>query len=267
MGNNFPVFPIQDAIKFPDYIHAVKPEPHNEIPQAASAHDTLWDFVFRNQESAHFIMWLMSDRALSVNLRMMDGFGVHTFRFVNKEGKGTFVKFHWRSQLGAHGLEWDENQKRSGKDPDSHRRDLVDAIDAGDYPVYDFCVQLLDEKDEFKYDFDILDSSKFRPEELIPLKKIGELTLNRNVENFLAEVEQSAFHPGHIVTGIDFTNDPLLQGRLFSYTDTQILRLGGPNFNQIPVNRPIVPVHNNQRDGYHMHMIHRGPVSYHKSQI
>lgn len=267
VGNNFPVFPIQDAIKFPDFIHAVKPEPHNEIPQAASAHDTLWDFVFRNQESAHFIMWLMSDRALPVNLRMMDGFGVHTFRLVNKEGKGTFVKFHWRSQLGAHGMEWDENQKKSGKDPDSHRRDLVDSIDAGDYPVYDFCVQLLPEEDEFKYDFDILDASKLWPEELIPLQKVGEMTLNRNVDNFFAEVEQSAFHPGHIVPGIDFTNDPLLQGRLFSYTDTQILRLGGPNFNQIPVNRPIVPVHNNQRDGYHMHMIHRGPVSYHKSQI
>ena len=267
VGNNIPVFFIQDAIKFPDFVHALKPEPHKEIPQAASAHDTFWDFVSRNQESAHAVMWAMSDRAIPRSLRMMDGFGVHTFRLVNQEGKGTFVKFHWRSRLGAHALEWDENTKLSGKDPDSQRRDLMDSIDAGDYPVFDFFVQLLDEADEFKYDIEILDATKLWPEELIPLVKVGEMTLNRNVDNFFAEVEQVAFHPGHIVPGIDFTNDPLLQGRLFSYTDTQIIRLGGPNFHQIPVNRPIAPINNNQRDGWHMHMIHRGPVSYQKSAI
>ncbi len=267
VGNNIPVFFIQDAIKFPDFIHAVKAEPHNEIPQAASAHDTFWDFVTQNQETAHMVMWAMSDRAIPRSLRMMDGFAVHTFRFVNANGKGTFVKFHWRSQLGAHALDWDECTKLSGKDSDSQRRDLMDSIDAGDYPVYDFCVQMLDEEDEFKYDFDILDATKLWPEELVPLKKIGEMTLNRNVDNFFAEVEQVAFHPGHVVPGIDFTNDPLLQGRLFSYTDTQIIRLGGPNFHQIPVNMPIVPIHNNQRNGYHMHMLHKGPVSYQKSSI
>lgn len=267
VGNNVPVFFIHDAIKFPDFIHAVKPEPNTEMPQAASAHDTFWDFVSRNQESAHAVMWAMSDRAIPRSLRMMDGFGVHTFRFINKDGKATFVKFHWRSQLGAHGLEWDENTKISGKDSDSQRRDLIEAIEAGDYPVYDLCVQLLDEKDEFKFDFDILDPTKLWPEELVPLKKIGEMTLNRNVENFFAEVEQVAFNPGHVVPGIDFTNDPLLQGRLFSYTDTQLIRLGGPNFHQIPVNRPIVGVHNNQRDGFHQHMINKGPVSYQKSAI
>lgn len=267
VGNNIPVFFIQDAIKFPDFIHAVKPEPHNEIPQAASAHDTFWDFISRNQESAHMVMWAMSDRAIPRSLRMMDGFAVHTFRFINQEGKAVFVKFHWRSQLGAHALEWDENTKLSGKDPDSQRRDLMENIDAGNYPVYDLNIQVLPEEDEFKFDFDILDPTKIWPEEMVPLRKIGEMTLNRNVDNFFAEVEQVMFNPGHLVPGIDFTNDPLLQGRLFSYTDTQLIRLGGPNFHQIPVNRPIVPVHNNQRDGYHMHMIHRGPVSYQKSAI
>lgn len=211
VGNNIPVFFMQDAIKFPDFIHAVKPQPHNEMPQAQSAHDTFWDYVSRNQESAHMVMWAMSDRAIPRSLRMMDGFAVHTFRFVNAEGKATFVKFHWRSQLGAHGLEWDENTKISGKDPDSQRRDLIEAIEVGDYPVYDFCVQLLPEEDEFKFDFDILDPTKLWPEEIIPLIKVGEMTLNRNVDNFFAEVEQSAFHPGHIVPGIDFTNDPLLR--------------------------------------------------------
>ncbi len=267
VGNNIPVFFIQDAIKFPDFIHAVKPEPHNEMPQAASAHDTFWDFVTQNQETAHMTMWAMSDRSIPRSLRMMDGFGVHTFRFVNEAGKGTFVKFHWRSTLGAHGLVWEENTTLSGKDSDSQRRDLMDNIEAGNYPEYEFGVQLLAEEDEFKFEFDILDPTKIWPEELVPLQIIGKMTLNRNVDNFFAEVEQVMFNPGHLVPGIDFTNDPLLQGRLFSYTDTQLIRLGGPNFHQIPINRSLAPVHNNQRDGYHQHMIHEGPISYQKSSI
>lgn len=267
VGNNIPVFFIQDAIKFPDFVHAVKPEPDTEVPQAQSAHDTFWDFVSKNQESAHTVMWAMSDRAIPLSLRMMDGFAVHTFRFVNAEGKGTFVRFQWNPQLGVHSRVWDETLKVSGNDPDSQRKDLYDAIDEGNYPVWDFCVQLLSEEKEFDYPFDILDPTKVWPEEDIPKVKIGEITLNRNVDNYFAETEQVAFNPGNVVPGIDFSNDPLLQGRLFSYTDTQLLRLGGPNFAQIPINRPISEVHNNQRDGWHQHMINKGPVSYHKSAI
>ena len=267
VGNNIPVFFIQDAIKFPDFVHAVKPEPDTEVPQAQSAHDTFWDFVSKNQESAHTVMWAMSDRAIPLSLRMMDGFAVHTFRFVNAEGKGTFVRFQWNPQLGVHSRVWDETLKVSGNDPDSQRKDLYDAIDEGNYPVWDFCVQLLPEEKEFDYPFDILDPTKVWPEEDIPKVKIGEITLNRNVDNYFAETEQVAFNPGNVVPGIDFSNDPLLQGRLFSYTDTQLLRLGGPNFAQIPINRPISEVHNNQRDGWHQHMINKGPVSYHKSAI
>lgn len=267
VGNNMPVFIIQDAIKFPDFVHAVKPEPDTEVPQAQSAHDTFWDFVTRNQESAHMTMWQMSDRAIPRSLRMIDGFGVHTYRFVNAEGKGTFVRFQWNPQLGVHSRVWDETLKVSGNDPDSQRKDLYDAIDEGNYPVWDFCVQLLPEEKEFDYPFDILDPTKVWPEEDIPKVKIGEITLNRNVDNYFAETEQVAFNPGNVVPGIDFSNDPLLQGRLFSYTDTQLLRLGGPNFAQIPINRPISEVHNNQRDGWHQHMINKGPVSYHKSAI
>ena len=267
VGNNIPVFFIQDAIKFPDFVHAVKPEPDTEVPQAQSAHDTFWDFVSRNQESAHMTMWAMSDRAIPLSLRMMDGFAVHTFRFVNAEGKGTFVRFQWNPQLGVHSRVWDETLKVSGNDPDSQRKDLYDAIDEGNYPVWDFCVQLLPEEKEFDFPFDILDPTKVWPEEHIEKIKIGEITLNRNVDNFFAETEQVAFNPGNVIPGIDFTNDPLLQGRLFSYTDTQLLRLGGPNFAQIPINRPISEVHNNQRDGWHQHMINKGPVSYHKSAI
>ncbi len=267
VGNDMPVFFIQDAIKFPDFVHAVKPEPHNEIPQAQSAHDTFWDFVSRNQESAHTVMWLMSDRAIPVNLRKIDGFGVHTFRFVNAEGKGTFVRFQWNPQLGVHSRVWDETLKVSGNDPDSQRRDLFESIEEGDYPVWDFCVQLLEEDREFDFEYDILDPTKVWPEEDIPKIKIGEITLNRNVTNYFAETEQVYFNPGNVVPGIDFTNDPLLQGRLFSYTDTQLSRLGGPNFNQIPINRPVSEVHNNQRDGWHQHMIPSGPVSYQKSAI
>lgn len=266
-GNNIPVFFIQDAIKFPDFVHAVKPEPHNEIPQAQSAHDTFWDFITRNQESAHMAMWAMSDRAIPLSLRMIDGFAIHTFRFVNKDGKGTFVRFQWNPQLGVHSRVWDETLKVSGNDPDSQRRDLYDAIDEGNYPVWDFCVQMIPEEKEFDFTYDILDPTKVWPEEDVEKIKIGEITLNRNVDNYFAETEQVAFNPGNIVPGIDFTNDPLLQGRLFSYTDTQLLRLGGPNFAQIPINRPIADVHNNQRDGWHQHMINKGPVAYQKSSI
>ncbi|MFD0763304.1 catalase [Mucilaginibacter lutimaris] len=262
VGNNMPVFFIQDAIKFPDLIHAVKPEPDNEIPQAASAHDTFWDFISLMPESAHMVMWAMSDRALPRSYRMMEGFGVHTFRFVNAEGVASFVKFHWKPLLGVHAVAWDEAQNISGKDPDFHRRDLWDAIESGNFPEWELGVQIVPEEDEFKFDFDLLDSTKIIPEELVPVQRIGKMTLNRNPDNFFAETEQVAFHLGHIVPGIDFTNDPLLQGRLFSYTDTQLLRLGGPNFQQIPINRPVVPVHNNQRDGFSRQNIDAGKTSY-----
>ncbi|WP_138476907.1 catalase [Dyadobacter bucti] len=262
VGNNMPVFFIQDAIKFPDLVHAVKPEPDNEMPQAASAHDTFWDFISLMPESAHMIMWAMSDRALPRSYRMMEGFGVHTFRFVNAEGVSSFVKFHWKPLLGVHAVAWDEAQKISGKDPDFHRRDLWDAIESGNFPEWELGVQIVAEEDEFKFEFDLLDPTKLIPEELVPVQRIGKLTLNRNPDNFFAETEQVAFHLGHLVPGIDFTNDPLLQGRLFSYTDTQLSRLGGPNFQEIPINRPIVPVHNNQRDGHMRQTINKGKSSY-----
>ena len=262
VANNMPVFFIQDAIKFPDVVHAIKPEPHNEIPQASAAHDTFWDFVVNTPELAHMIMWLLSDRAIPRSYRMMEGFGVNTFRFINEQGKAHFVKIHWKPLLGVHSLVWDEAQKLAGKDPDYNRRDLWDAIEMGDFPEYELGIQILEEKDEFKFDFDILDATKIWPEELVPVKLIGKMTLNKNVDNFFAETEQVAFHPGHVVPGIDFTNDPLLQGRLFSYLDTQLIRLGGPNFHEIPINRPLAPVHNNQRDGYHRMTIDREVVSY-----
>ena len=262
VGNNMPVFFIQDAIKFPDLIHAVKPEPDNEIPQAASAHDTFWDFISLMPESAHMVMWVMSDRSLPRSYRMMEGFGVHTFRMINEEGKSSFVKWHWKPLLGMHSVAWDEAQNISGKDPDFHRRDLWNAIESGNFPEWELGVQIVAEEDEHKFDFDLLDPTKLIPEELVPVQRIGKMTLNRNPENFFAETEQVAFHLGNIVPGIDFTNDPLLQGRLFSYTDTQLLRLGGPNFHEIPINRPIVPVHNNQRDGHMRQTINKGKVSY-----
>ncbi|MBP6731823.1 MAG: catalase [Chitinophagales bacterium] len=262
VGNNMPVFFIQDAMKFPDLIHAVKPEPDNEMPQAASAHDTFWDFISQMPESMHMIMWAMSDRAIPRSLRMMEGFGVHTFRFVNEANKAVFVKFHWKPVLGVHSVAWDEAQKISGKDPDFHRRDLWEAIEAGNFPQWNFGVQIVEEKDEHKFDFDLLDPTKLIPEELVPVQIIGTLTLNRNPDNFFAETEQVAFHPGHIVSGIDFTNDPLLQGRLFSYTDTQLSRLGSANFHEIPINRPITEVHNNQRDGHMRQTINKGKSSY-----
>ncbi len=263
VGNNVPVFFIQDAVKFPDLIHAVKPEPDNEMPQAASAHDTFWDFISLTPESMHTVMWAMSDRAIPRSLRMMEGFGVHTFRFVNESNESVFVKFHWKPVLGVHSLAWDEAQNLSGKDSDYHRRDLWEAIESGNFPEWNFGVQIVEEKDEFKFDFDLLDPTKLIPEEIVPVQIIGKMTLNRNPDNFFAETEQVAFHPGHVVSGIDFSNDPLLQGRLFSYTDTQLSRLGSPNFHEIPINRPITPVHNNQRDGHMRQTINAGKSSYH----
>lgn len=262
VGNNIPIFFIQDAIKFPDLIHSVKPEPDNEIPQASTAHDTFYDFVVSAPETTHMIMWALSDRAIPRSYRMMEGFSVNTFRFVNAEGKGRFIKFIWKPLLGVHSLVWDESMKLGGEDPDYHRRDLYDAIDNGDYPEYELYVQMIEEEDEHSFDFDILDPTKHWPEELVTPKKIGKLVLNRKPDNFFAEVEQVAFCPGNVVPGIDFSNDPLLQGRLFSYIDTQLIRLGGPNFHEIPINRPLAPVHNNQRDGYHHHTINTGKTSY-----
>ena len=267
VGNNIPVFFIQDAVKFPDLVHAVKPEPHHEMPQAASAHDTFWDFISLMPESMHMIMWVMSDRAIPRSYRMMEGFGVHTFRFVNEKGTSRFVKFHWKPLLGVHSVVWDEAQKISGLDPDFHRRDLWEAIANGDFPEWELGVQLVEEKDEHAFDFDLLDPTKIIPEELVPVKRIGKLTLNRNPDNFFAETEQVAFHPGHLVSGIDFSDDPLLQGRLFSYTDTQLIRLGGPNFHEIPINRSVAPVHNNQRDGYMRQTINQDRVSYQPNSL
>ena len=262
VGNNVPVFFIQDAIKFPDLIHSVKPEPHNEIPQASSAHDTFWDFVSMVPETTHTVMWLMSDRAIPRSFSMMEGFGVHTFRLIDEAGASCFVKFHWKPVLGVHSLVWDEAVKLAGKDADFHRRDLWDAIDQGRYPEWEFGVQIVPEADEHKFDFDLLDATKLIPESMVPVQIIGKLTLNRNPDNYFAETEQVAFHPGHLVPGIDFSNDPLLQGRLFSYSDTQLSRLGSPNFHEIPINRPLAPVDNNQRDGHMRQTLVKGRVSY-----
>ncbi|MGI4886204.1 MAG: catalase [Janthinobacterium lividum] len=262
VGNNMPVFFIQDSIKFPDFVHAVKPEPHNGIPQAASAHDTFWDFISITPESMHMIMWLMSDRSLPRSLRMMEGFGVHTFRFVNAAGKWRFVKFHWKPLLGVHAVAWEEAQQISGKDPDFHRRDLWNNIEMGAYPEWELGVQVVEEEDEHKFNFDLLDSTKLIPEDLVPVLPIGKMVLNRNVDNYFAETEQVAFCLSHIVPGIDFSNDPLLQGRLFSYLDTQLKRLGGPNFHEIPINRSLAPIHNGQRDGHMRQTINKGQVAY-----
>ena len=267
VGNNIPVFFIQDAIKFPDLIHSVKPEPHNEIPQASSAHDTLWDFISMVPETTHTIMWVMSDRAIPRSFAMMEGFGVHTYRFVDAAGKSCFVKFHWKPLLGVHSLVWDEAVKLAGKDCDFNRRDLWDAIDQGHYPEWEFGVQIVPEADEHKFDFDLLDATKLIPESLVPVQIIGKLTLNRNPDNYFAETEQIAFHPGHLVPGIDFSNDPLLQGRLFSYSDTQLSRLGSPNFHEIPINQPITAVTNNQRDGHMRQTIVKGRVSYEPNTV
>jgi catalase len=267
VGNNIPVFFIQDAMKFPDLIHAVKPEPHNEIPQAASAHDTFWDFISLMPESMHMIMWVMSDRAIPRSLRMMEGFGIHTFRLINENNKSVFIKFHFKPVLGVHSVAWDEAQKISGKNSDFHRLDLYEAIESGNFPEWEFGIQIIPEEDEHKYPFDLLDPTKIIPEELVPVLPIGKLVLNRNPDNFFAETEQVAFHPGHLVPGIDFTNDPLLQGRLFSYTDTQLSRLGSPNFHEIPINRPVCPVHNNQRDAHMRQTINSGRVAYEPNSL
>ena len=267
VGNNTPIFFIQDAHKFPDFVHAVKPEPHWAIPQGQSAHDTFWDYVSLQPETLHNVMWAMSDRGIPRSYRTMEGFGIHTFRLINAEGKATFVRFHWKPVAGKASLVWDEAQKLTGRDPDFHRRELWESIEAGDFPEYELGLQLIPEEDEFKFDFDLLDPTKLIPEELVPVQLVGKMVLNRNPDNFFAENEQVAFHPGHIVPGLDFTNDPLLQGRLFSYTDTQISRLGGPNFHEIPINRPTCPYHNFQRDGMHRQDIDTNPANYEPNSI
>jgi catalase len=267
VGNNIPVFFIQDAMKFPDLVHSVKPEPHHQMPQAASAHDTFWDFISLMPESMHMIMWHMSDRAVPRSYRTMQGFGVHTFRLVNADGDATLVKFHWTPVAGTHSLDWDEAVRINGADPDFHRRDLWEAIEGGAYPEYLLQIQTFTEQQAEQFSFDVLDATKIVPEELVPLRTVGRLVLNRNPDNFFAETEQVAFCTQHVVPGIDFTNDPLLQGRNFSYLDTQLLRLGGPNFHQLPINASVPEVHNNQRDGLHQHAIHRGRANYEPNSL
>ena len=267
VGNNIPVFFIQDGIKFPDIVHAIKPEPRDEMPQASSAHDTFWDFVTLTPETAHMVMWLMSDRAIPRSFRMMEGFGVHTYRLVNAQGKARLIKWHWKPLLGLHSLIWNEAQTIAGKDPDFHRRDLWEAIAGGTPAEFELGIQVVEEKDELAYGFDLLDPTKLLPEEVVPVRRIGKLTLNRNPENFFAEVEQVAFHVGNVVPGIDFSNDPLLQGRLFSYLDTQLIRLGGPNFTQLPINRPVAPVHNHNQDGFGQHAVPTGRALYHPNSV
>ena len=267
VGNNIPVFFIQDAMKFPDLVHAAKPEPHFAMPQAGTAHDTFWDFASLMPEITHMLMWAMSDRAIPRSYRMMQGFGVHTFRLVNAAGESHFVKFHWTPRDGTHSLVWDEAVKISGADPDFHRRDLWEAIEAGAYPEYELGLQIFTEEQAESFTFDVLDATKIVPEELVPVMPVGRLVLNRNPDNFFAETEQVAFCVAHVVPGIDFSNDPLLAGRIHSYVDTQISRLGGPNFHEIPINAPVAPVHNNQRDGMHRQAIHRGRVSYEPNSL
>jgi catalase len=267
VGNNIPVFFIQDAMKFPDLVHAVKPEPHHGMPQAASAHDTFWDFASLMPETTHMLMWVMSDRGIPRSLRMMQGFGVHTFRLVNEAGASTFVKFHWKPLLGTHSLVWDEAAKIAGADSDFHRRDLWEAIEAGEYPEWELSFQLFSEEQAEGFSFDVLDATKLIPEELVPLTPVGRMVLNRNPDNFFAETEQVAFCTAHVIPGIDFSNDPLLAGRHHSYVDTQLSRLGGANFHEIPINAPLAPAANNQRDGVHRQAIHRGRVAYEPNSL
>ncbi|MGH8663290.1 MAG: catalase [Burkholderiales bacterium] len=267
VGNNMPIFFIQDAMKFPDLVHAAKPEPHFAVPQASTAHDTFWDFISLMPESTHMMLWVMSDRAIPRSFRMMQGFGVHTFRLINAQGDSHFVKFHWEPVLGTHSLDWDEAVKISGADPDFHRRDLWEAIESGQFPEYELGLQIFTEEQAEGFSFDVLDATKIVPEELVPVTPVGRMVLNRNPDNFFAETEQVAFCAAHIVPGIDFSHDPLLAGRIHSYVDTQISRLGGPNFHEIPINAPVVEVHNNQRDGMHRQTIHRGRVSYEPNSL
>ncbi|CAF4390436.1 unnamed protein product, partial [Didymodactylos carnosus] len=252
---------------FPDLIHAVKAEPDRSFPSAASAHDTFYDFVSLSPETIHMVLWVLSDHGIPRSYRMMQGFGVHTFRFIAENNDWVFVKFHWKPKYGLGSLAWDEAQKISGKDPDFHRRDLWEAIENGDYPEWEFGVQIIKPNMEFKFDFDLLDPTKFIPEELVPVIPLGKMVLNRNPDNFFAETEQSVFHIGHVVPGIGFTNDPLLQGRLFSYLDTQINRHHSANFQNIPINRPVVPIHNNQRDGFMQTVVNKGRVAYYPNSL
>ncbi len=267
VGNNMPIFFIQDGAKFPDLVHAIKPEPDREIPQATAAHDSFWDFVSLQPETTHMVMWAMSDRAIPRSYRMMEGFGVHTFRLVNAEDEAKLVKFHWKPLLGVHSLVWDESQKLQGADPDFHRRDLWDAIEMGEFPEWELGLQIIDEEDALAFGFDLLDNTKLLPEELVPVRRVGKMTLDRNPDNYFAEVEQVAFCVANIVPGIDFTDDPMMQARLFSYLDTQLTRLGGPNFNEIPINRPRAPVHNHQQDGFSRQRIPTGKANYHPNSV
>lgn len=267
VGNNIPVFFIQDAMKFPDVVHAAKPEPHHQMPQASSAHDTFWDFMSLTPETVHHTLWVMSDRGIPRSYRTMQGFGVNTYRLVDAKGRARFVKFHWLPLAGTHSLVWDEAVKIGGADPDFHRRDLWEAIEAGHFPQWELAVQVFTEEQAESFTFDVLDATKIVPEELVPLRPVGRLTLNRNPDNFFAETEQVAFCVAHVVPGIDFSNDPLLQGRIHSYLDTQLSRLGGPNFHEIPINAPLAEVHNNQREGMHRQAIHRGRVNYEPNSL
>jgi len=268
VGNNMPIFFIQDGIKFPDFVHAVKPEPDREIPQAQSAHATFWDFASLQPELTHMLMWVMSDRAIPRSYRTMEGFGVHTFRLMNAKGKTSLVKFHWKPTAGIHSLVWEESQKLGGIDPDFHRRDLWNAIESGAFPQWDFGVQVMPDREDQTFEgIDLLDPTKLVPEELCPVRLVGRMTLDANPANYFAETEQVAFHPGHLVPGIDLTDDPLLQARLFSYLDTQLTRLGGPNFAQLPINRPVVKVNDNQRDGIGQHAVHEGRAPYSPNSI
>jgi catalase len=267
VGNNIPVFFIQDAIKFPDLIHAAKQDPDREFPQAQTAHDTFWDYISLTPESMHMIMWIMSDRTIPRSLRMMEGFGVHTFRLVSAAGESTFVKFHWRPKLGMASVVWDEALKINGADPDFHRRDLWEAIEAGDFPEWEFCLQTFSQEQADSFEFDVLDATKLVPEEIVPLRVVGRMVLDRNPTNFFAETEQVAYCTANVVPGIDFSNDPLLQGRNFSYLDTQLKRLGSPNFHQIPINQPKCPFHNLQRDGHMQMGVPAGQVNYEPSSL